>query len=728
MSAVVLTILGDNTGARRAIAETRSDYSRTVDGMGVAARRAAAERRRIEADEIAETRRVLRAQHQERVRALRDRQRAEEAAAKQRARAAQAEAAAQAKAEKDKTRATERESKLRAQLATREAVEKARQTRREAAETARAEREKTREAEREEKRRTRLAEEEARKRVRAQARLERTTARDRRERFGRAGETVVAGARAAGQFVGDVHAQIQDARERRAQLQENVMGTVRQVGVTNVGDVNRYVAMIRERAIAEGLRSEDIATAIGQAQTEFSTLGGMQGADRATQDRVFRGAIDTAVRGANLGMDMGEFSRTRGMLQARRLTDADQQDILSFFVAASERGAVEGGSVTRESMSAIQQRMSAASARLGPNATAADRSAAERVAFRQAFAEIQVLKSAGESARLSGNAMANFERVLGNTGTQEKIRGNLQHIQDRDQRARAMKAVFDERGNFRAEMRNPLMFTGALMNAGLTNPQDLANVFGGTGAGNPMSLQANIRRMQMGLSARDAEGKTGLQRVAELTRSDVAISPAQEAARRDMRRQTERSELNRNQEQHDDALTQNTNELTKLSNAFANWSARNPLGSSALGAGGSLLGSLVTGSVVGKAMSRVPGLPGAGSGGVVGAISRKLAPAAAAITGGSAAIAGLATLSTASMANAGRTAVTGRDLGGQEVGGLRRVLSGSMLGALATGESGTQIGEMIARAITRELRASPLTARVDTPTAQFLASAPRSTP
>jgi len=292
-----------------------------------------------------------------------------------------------------------------------------------------------------------------------------------------------------------------------------------------------------------------------------------------------------------------------------------------------------------------------------------------------------------------------------------------------------MKAVFDERGNFRAEMRNPLMFTGALMNAGLTNPQDLANVFGGTGAGNPMSLQANIRRMQMGLSARDAEGKTGLQRVAELTRTDVAITPAQEAARRDMRRQTERSELNRNQEMHDDALTRNTSELTKLSNAFANWSARNPIGSSALGAGGSLLGSLVTGSVVGKAMSRIPGLPsGGGPGGVIGAVSRKLAPAAAAITGGSAAIAGLATLSTASMVNAGRTAVTGRDLGGQEVGGLRRTLSGSLLGALASGETGTQLGEMIARAITRELRANPLAARVDPHTAQHLATTARSAP
>jgi hypothetical protein len=80
------------------------------------------------------------------------------------------------------------------------------------------------------------------------------------------------------------------------------------------------------------------------------------------------------------------------------------------------------------------------------------------------------------------------------------------------------------------------------------------------------------------------------------------------------------------------------------------------------------------------------------------------------------------------MVNAGRTAVTGRDLGGQEVGGLRRVLSGSMLGAFATGESGTQIGEMIARAIVREMRANPLAARVDPHTAQHLATTARSAP
>ena len=82
------------------------------------------------------------------------------------------------------------------------------------------------------------------------------------------------------------------------------------------------------------------------------------------------------------------------------------------------------------------------------------------------------------------------------------------------------------------------------------------------------------------------------------------------------------------------------------------------------------------------------------------------------------AIAGLAALSTASMVNSGRTAVTGKDLGGQEVGSFRRVLSGSMLGSVASGETGTQLGEMIARAIVRELRANPLTARIDPHDAQ----------
>jgi membrane protein involved in colicin uptake len=613
LAATVLTILGDATGARRAIADTREDYRRGVDAMGVAARRAAAERRRIEADEIRDTRRVLRAQHQERVRALRDRQRAEEAAARQRQRAAQAEVVAATKAEKDKTKAADRESKLRQQFAAREAAEKARQSRREVTEAARAEREKTREAEREERRRTRLAEDEARKRARAQSRA----ARDRRGRLNQAGGALVAGGRAVAEFGQDIHGQIQGARERGADVQGGVIEAVSQVGVTNLAEVNRYVAMIRARAIQEGMRSEDFTGAIAAAQTEFSTLGAMErygGAGGADARRdVFQRAIDVAARGRNMGVNPGEFSRLMGMLNGQGL-DANTQDFLAAWtVGAQNRGAVETGAVTREAIGPIMQRMQAAISAAGGDPAA--RSRAARDAYMQSFAEIQVLRGAGESARLSGNAMAGFNRALSNPGTHAKMRENVSHIQDSALRGRVRSALFDERGALRAENRNPLMFTAAAMNAGLTDPTQLANVFAGTGAGNPMSLQANFRRMMLGLAGRDAEGKTGLDRARALQDANIALSPDRQAALRELYRNSDRSQLNRNEETREKALTDNTSALVNLSNNLANWSARTPFGSAALSAGGSLLGGLATGSGVGQLLGRIPG--GGGGPGVL---------------------------------------------------------------------------------------------------------------
>ena len=87
MSSVVLTILGDNRGARRAIAEARADYARAADAITGESRRAATARARIEAEEIAQARRDLRDMHNARVRDLQARQRAEATAARARARA-----------------------------------------------------------------------------------------------------------------------------------------------------------------------------------------------------------------------------------------------------------------------------------------------------------------------------------------------------------------------------------------------------------------------------------------------------------------------------------------------------------------------------------------------------------------------------------------------------------------------------------------------------------------
>ena len=409
------------------------------------------------------------------------------------------------------------------------------------------------------------------------------------------------------------HGMIQGAREQRAALQESVIGAVSQVGVSDLAEVNRITDEVVNAGIRHGLSPQVIAQAVAAAQTQFSTLGAMEnlgGANNAeARMGIYRGAIATAVEGRNLGVDPGEFSRLMGMLGSSGMTARDRSTLAAWTVGAQDRGAVETGFVTREALGPIMQRMSAAGSALGPNATAEQRSAAMRDAYRQAFAELQVFRGLGETVRRSGNAMVGFERSLSNTGVLTRMKGNIDAMQGtREQRAAVRTALFDAQGNLRSGLNNPLQFASALMGAGMTDPRAIANLFAGTGAGNPMSLQANWRNMLTGLAARDANGRSGADRVNALMAADVALSPEQQRARAALYEGSDAAKLASEEASRLKALTNNTSEINRLSNTIASWAARNPLLASAaptvaggvaalLGAKGVALGSMAGGFV-----------------------------------------------------------------------------------------------------------------------------------
>lgn len=440
---------------------------------------------------------------------------------------------------------------------------------------------------------------------------ERTRARTNaaRQVLNAAGQVVSGGASLAQ----GAHGMIQGAREQRAALQESVIGAVSQVGVSDLAEVNRITDEVVNAGIRHGLSPQVIAQAVAAAQTQFSTLGAMEnlgGANNAeARMGIYRGAIATAVEGRNLGVDPGEFSRLMGMLGSSGMTARDRSTLAAWTVGAQDRGAVETGSVTREALGPIMQRMSAAGSALGPNATAEQRSAAMRDAYRQAFAELQVFRGLGETVRRSGNAMVGFERSLSNTGVLTRMKGNIDAMQGtREQRAAVRTALFDAQGNLRSGLNNPLQFASALMGAGMTDPRAIANLFAGTGAGNPMSLQANWRNMLTGLAARDANGRSGADRVNALMAADVALSPEQQRARAALYEGSDAAKLASEEASRLKALTNNTSEINRLSNTISSWAARNPLLASAaptvaggvaalLGAKGVALGSMAGGFV-----------------------------------------------------------------------------------------------------------------------------------
>jgi hypothetical protein len=218
----------------------------------------------------------------------------------------------------------------------------------------------------------------------------------------------------------------------------------------------------------------------------------------------------------------------------------------------------------------------------------------------QAFAEVQVLRSMGENVRSAAGNMANFERVLSNPGVMTRMQGNLGHIADRNVRQRVQATLFDREGHLQQGLDNPARFVAALMGAGLSDPRQMANVFAGTGAGNPMSLTAPIRRMALALASRDVEGRSGVERLNALQSSAVALSPTRMEAMARLREGSDEANLVRNEEERLAALTTNTGAIDRLSNQFAAFEARNPLAAKVAPvvatAGAGLLGA--TGSLV----------------------------------------------------------------------------------------------------------------------------------
>ena len=415
-----------------------------------------------------------------------------------------------------------------------------------------------------------------------------------------------------------LHAELQDARTRRAAIQSSVIGAVSQVGVTDLGEVNAITDRVVNAAVQHGLAPEAIANAISAAQTQFSTLGAMEqlggASNRDRRADVYQSAIDTAVQGRNLGVDPGEFSRLMGMLGQAGMNANDRQFLAAWTVAAQDRGAVETGSVTREGLASIMARMNAAGSALGPTATPEQRSAAMRAGYQQAFAELEVFKSLGESVRRAGGAMVGFERALTNQGVLRRMQGNIATLQDPAQRARVQQALFTRDGQLRQGLDNPLRFASALMGAGMTDPRAIANLFAGTGAGNPMSLTSNFRAMLLGLASRDANGRTAADRINALTDAGIAMSPQAMAARAALYEQSDAAKLASEEASRLKALTENTAGLNSLSNAITRMQAQNPIAGKVVPAAAGLLTAAIGGTKTAAGLVGASILNSAGSG------------------------------------------------------------------------------------------------------------------
>lgn len=460
------------------------------------------------------------------------------------------------------------------------------------------------------------------------------------------------------QFAQDIHGQIQDARQRRARTNRTFSGSFYQAGADE-----REAADMRNRAAAfaraNGLDSAELAASLSAAQTEFSILGvrddqraaGMS--DSAARRQNLEQALSNAVFARNTDQDAGEVLRVTGMLQQAGITGDNQRQVMLALTGMAQRGAVELGSVTRTALGPLQGRMATAVARLGPGATEQQRARAQQDAVLQSFAEMEVAKSLGQSPRAVGNVMRNIENALSDPSVQQRVLHNITaSSMSASDKNRARDAMFERGADGRYTMRanvarSPYDFAKALQAGFGGNSELMQNVLGGGGRGNPQSLQRNWRTM-LGLLMGGGGAGTENDRIAALLRGVGSDFTERDVARgAGIFANDDVSQLNTNQETREQALTNNTSELTKLSNQFAQFTANNPFTVTAMNALGSALG--------GSLLSRF-GTFSIGAGGLGGGLGGAGGVAGGAGLGGAAGVGGGLLMAGGSLTAVGATA------------------------------------------------------------------------
>jgi len=454
---------------------------------------------------------------------------------------------------------------------------------------------------------------------------------------------------------GDIHGQIQDARQRRAQAGTGITDIFRGAG-GGVAEMNATRTRFAAEAEALGMRYEDLvasAAAVQQGSSFFSQTESQRAAGlTAQQSRAAN--FDNFFRQVRTGRDVvgqagvGQFVRIGGILQELGLDQRTTNDTQISLARLGEMGAIELSSISKEGMQPIMARVGQSLGALGAGATQEQRSSTIQRTITQAMAEMEVMRgAAGYNPRNAGQIMAALGPALQNPVVQQKMRTNILNAGGvpEAERRRIESTLFEDdptrRGQrrLRANLSDPVAFAAAAGGALQNNPTLMRNIFAGGGHGNAQGLQANWRNLMAAMFTPGDGGETGYQRISRFTREAGGGFDAAEMTRRqDLAEADPLTALNRQQESHERALTENTGAIGSLSNAFAAWAAQNPLSSTLAGAVAPGVAGLVAGRAAGAAGAATVGsvgstVAGGGAAAAGAGLGSSLGVGAAAVVG-----------------------------------------------------------------------------------------------
>jgi hypothetical protein len=282
-----------------------------------------------------------------------------------------------------------------------------------------------------------------------------------------------------------------------------------------------------------------------------------------------------------------------------------------------QAGSVELSTVVGSSLGPLMQNIARAQR---PGQTPEQRSAAVRATVLESMAVAEVEASAGANARPALNSLA-------------QIRGSVESplMADRlDRRLRATNhaaladqmIVRDREGNASLRNRSPVAFMSQLITGMGGDANAASNLLATGGPGAPMILTSPQRTAITLLAGASAGGGTIAQKVADLQAQGERFGPAQVEAGRAVIDSEQRTALVSSEESRITALSDNTTMLGNLSNAFSEFTARNPLGTIVAATGIPLVGQMAAGFIgrqlAGTALGTALGVAAPAGGGAAG--------------------------------------------------------------------------------------------------------------
>jgi hypothetical protein len=229
----------------------------------------------------------------------------------------------------------------------------------------------------------------------------------------------------------------------------------------------------------------------------------------------------------------------------------------------------------------------------------------------------EISAAAGMTPRDSLNALAKMRGSVENPMMAERLDTRLRAANRADLADQLVTR--DPAGRASLRNRSAVGLMSSLVSGMGGDANAVANLLSAGGQNAAMVLDAQQRRLIVGMASQTEGGGTIAQRVAGMQAQGARFGEADVARGTAIVNAEQRTALQSSEESRLSALSDNTSSLNQLSNSFAAFVARNPLGMTAAAALVPLAGQVAAGvagrAVAGTAIGSALGIAGTGAGG-----------------------------------------------------------------------------------------------------------------